>query len=295
MYARIEAVRKIERQHFIDTIYRLPLGKILVFGIKQAWAAFFGALLLAAIIITKYVELPWLSRYDWLFVFAILVQLGMLAFRLERPREVVTILVFHLVGLAMEVFKTSSLIGSWQYPEYAFFHVGNVPLFSGFMYATVGSYIARSWRVLELDFSHYPNRIYTALLAAAIYINFFSHHFAADIRIILFAAIIVLYAKTWVSYRLNIIRHRMPLLLGFVLISLFIWLAENIATFTKTWLYPNQTTGWHMVGVEKIGAWFLLMIISFILIDSLHYFYTVKQKNARSRIFYRRIKLYNDV
>jgi len=43
----------------------------------------------------------------------------------------------------------------------------------------------------------------------------------------------------------------MPLLLGLVLVSLFIWLSENIGTFTKTWLYPSQRLGWSMVSFEQ--------------------------------------------
>lgn len=257
----------------LDRVYTWPAGPVLVFGIKQAWAALFGGLLLIAIIVTKYIELPWLSRYDWLFLFAIIVQIGMLVFRLERPREVLTILVFHFVGLAMEIFKTSSLIGSWEYPDYAFFHVAGVPLFSGFMYAAVGSYIARAWRVLELEFHDYPKRLYTVLLGAAIYVNFFSHHFAPDIRWLLFGIVAVLYAHTTVSFRLSKHTHTMPLLLGFVLIALFIWLAENIGTFTRTWLYPSQVLKWHFVSLNKLGAWLLLMIVSFIMIDLLHYMY----------------------
>lgn len=267
-------------QHILDQIYTWPMGTFLVFGIKQAWAALFGGLLLCAIIFTKLVELPWLSRYDWLFVLAILIQIGMLVFRLERPREVLTILVFHFVGLAMEMFKTSSFIGSWEYPGYAFFHVAGVPLFSGFMYAAVGSYIARSWRVLELEFHNYPRRIYTVLLGVAIYVNFFSHHFAPDLRWVLFAIIVLLYARTTVSYRLLTRIHRLPLLLAFVLIAFFIWLAENIGTITKTWLYPSQVVQWHFVSVHKLGAWVLLMIISFIMIDLLHYMYRCWSKQT---------------
>lgn len=262
-----------KRQRFLDRIQALPLGSFLVFGIKQAWAALFGGLLLGAIILTKLVELPWLGRYDWLFIIAIIIQIGMLAFRLEQPREVLTILVFHLVGLAMEVYKTSNLIGSWQYPETAFFHVAGVPLFSGFMYAAVGSYIARAWRVLELEFSGYPRRLYTLLLAVAIYVNFFSHHFAPDLRWLLFAVTALLYGRTIVAYRLNSHIHRMPILLGFVLIASFIWLAENIGTITKTWLYPSQVDHWHLVSAQKLVSWFLLMIISFIMVDLLHYAY----------------------
>lgn len=265
-------------QHTLDHIERWPLGKLWVFAIKQAWAAIFGGLMLAAIVFTHFVDLPWLARADWLFLFAITVQIILLLTRLEKPHEVITILVFHLVGLGMEIFKTSNMIGSWSYPGDAFFRVGNVPLYSGFMYAAVGSYIARSWRVLELEFTPYPRRLYTVLFALAVYINFFSHHFAPDIRLVLFAIAALLYGRTWVTYRLHTKQHRMPLLLGFVFIALFIWLAENIATFSRAWLYADQLQTWHVVSLQKIGSWFLLMIISFIMIDLLHHIRTRRSR-----------------
>jgi uncharacterized membrane protein YoaT (DUF817 family) len=59
----------------------------------------------------------------------------------------------------------------------------------------------------------------------------------------------------------------MPLLLGLVLVSGFIWLSENIGTFTKIWLYPSQRHGWSMVSVDKLGSWFLLLIISYTLVS----------------------------
>ena len=84
------------------------------------------------------------------------------------------------------------------------------------------------------------------------------------------AAAAVLYARTWVHYRVFRYRLRMPLLLGFVLVSLFIWFAENIGTWSSAWIYPSQEDGWHLVGLEKLGAWFLLMIISFVLVTLVH-------------------------
>ena len=58
----------------------------------------------------------------------------------------------------------------------------------------------------------------------------------------------------------------MPLLLAFGLTALFIWLAENLATFSHAWLYPAQRDGWRLVAPEKLGSWLLLAIISFILV-----------------------------
>ncbi len=233
--------------------------------------------MLLALIVTTYLPLPWLGRYDWLFLIAIAIQLTMLATGLERPHEVITIMTFHLVGLGMELFKTSSTIASWSYPGYAFFHAGHVPLFSGFMYAAVGSYIARSWRVFDLKFSSYPNRLATFLLALAIYINFFTHHYIVDIRYLLFGVILYLYGRVMVSYKLNFRVHRMPIVLGFVLIAFFIWLAENIATYARIWIYPNQLSHWRLVDISKLGSWLLLMIISFILVDLLQYLRTKYQ------------------
>lgn len=272
----------MSRTQLLTKLGKGPLGSFLAFGIKEAWAALFGGLMLAALIITTYIDLPWLSQYDWLFLIAIGIQAFMLLARLEKPHEVITIVLFHLVGLGMELFKTSGHIGSWSYPGEAFFRLGGVPLFSGFMYAAVGSYIARSWRVFELKFSHYPNRLATAALAIAIYVNFFTHHFFYDIRYILFAAVIVLYARTWVSYTVNKKTRRMPLLLSFVLIAFFIWVAENIGTYTSVWLYPEQYEIWKLVGLEKLGSWLLLMVISFIMVDLLHYIRSQRQhKNVQ--------------
>jgi uncharacterized membrane protein YoaT (DUF817 family) len=50
------------------------------------------------------------------------------------------------------------------------------------------------------------------------------------------------------------------------LVALFIWLAENVGTATKTWLYPGQKNGWELVSFTKLGSWFLLLIISYTLV-----------------------------
>jgi uncharacterized membrane protein YoaT (DUF817 family) len=246
------------------------LVEFAVFGLKQAWACLFGGTLLALIIATKYL---WphdaaLARYDFLFLAALALQVGLLAGRLETLGEAKVILIFHVVGTAMEIFKTGA--GSWIYPEENLFRIGGVPLFSGFMYAAVGSYIARITRIFDLRYTGYPPLWTTALLAVAIYVNFFSHHFVADIRIVLFAATAVLFLRTVVHFRVFRFRHRMPLLLGFLLVALFIWVAENIGTWSRAWIYPGQADGWTPVSIAKLGAWYLLMIISFVLVTFVH-------------------------
>ncbi|MEL6830740.1 MAG: DUF817 domain-containing protein [Pseudomonadota bacterium] len=242
------------------------LTEFLVFGVKQAWACLFGGLLLFAILMTSSfwpTNAP-MARYDALFVFAVSIQALFLVTRLERPQEAVVILVFHLVGTAMEVFKTD--VGSWVYPEENVLRIGGVPLFSGFMYAAVGSYLARATRVFDFTWDHYPNRLATLGLSVLIYVNFFSHHWIYDFRWWLFAIAGLLFWRTHVHFRVWRWRHQMPLLIGFLLISVFLWIAENIGTYTRTWLYPEQTSSWQLVSLSKMGSWYLLMIISWVLV-----------------------------
>ena len=148
--------------------------------------------------------------------------------------------------------------------------IGGVPLFSGFMYASVGSYLARISRIFDMRYTSYPPLWTTLLLAAAIYINFFAHHFVVDLRYALFAATALLYLRTVVHYRVFRFRHRMPLLVGFLLVALFIWFAENIGTWSRAWIYPGQADAWTPVSIQKLGAWYLLMIISFVLVTLVH-------------------------
>ena len=81
---------------------------------------------------------------------------------------------------------------------------------------------------------------------------------------------LLLYLRTWVYYRPFRVHRRMPLLFGWLLVALFIWFAENIGTFAHAWSYPSQQGGWHMVPLSKLGAWYLLMIISFTLVSLVH-------------------------
>ncbi|ALR21620.1 DUF817 domain-containing protein [Sphingobium baderi] len=244
--------------------------EFLLFGFKQGWACLFGGLMLALLLGTHlfYPAHAPLHRYDFLTLAALAIQVAMLALRLETAREALVICAFHVIGTIMELFKTSA--GSWIYPEHSILHIGTVPLFSGFMYAAVGSYIARIWRIFDFSFSHYPPIWTTVLLAAAIYINFFAHHWLPDVRLALFAAAILLFARTTIWFTPWREARRMPLLLGFLLVALFIWFAENIGTFANAWAYPDQRHGWHMVSLAKLGSWYLLMIISFVLISLIH-------------------------
>ncbi|MEV4489925.1 DUF817 domain-containing protein [Micromonospora coxensis] len=258
---------------FRAVLTRLPrrgaagwLIEFAVFGLKQAWACVFGAAMLAVILAAHlwYPRDAALARNDVLTLAAVAIQIAMVAGRLETLRELRVVILFHLVGTAMEVFKTH--VGSWSYESDGVLRLGGVPLFSGFMYAAVGSYMVRVNRLFDLRFARYPKRWMTAVVAAAIYANFFTNHYVHDVRWLLIAVVALVFGRCVMHFRIFRLRWRMPLLLAFLLVAFFIWLAENIATWSNAWLYPSQLGGWHLVSPEKLASWFLLMIISVVLV-----------------------------
>jgi uncharacterized membrane protein YoaT (DUF817 family) len=258
----------IVRPWFAATPIRRGVFELVVFGLKQAWACLFGALMLGLIVVSHFVWRPeWpIHRYDFLTVSAVAIQAAMLRFKLEEPDEALVILVFHGLGTLMELFKTAQ--GSWIYPEASLFHLGGVPLFSGFMYASIGSYIARIWRLFDVRFEAYPPVWTTWALAVAAYVNFFTHHFAPDVRGALFLGCALLFGRTVFHFRPDRVWRRMPMLLGLALVALFIWIAENLGTFASAWIYPAQRHGWTPVPLSKLGAWGLLMMLSFVLVSA---------------------------
>lgn len=245
---------------------RAWLVEFAVFVLKQAWACIFGIALLLVIVAARlwYPDDALLARNDALTIAAVLIQVAMIAGRLETGRELWVIVLFHITGTVMELFKTD--VGSWSYAAEGVLRIGGVPLFSGFMYAAVGSYMVRVYRLHDLRFDRYPRRWLTAVLAAAIYLNFFTHHFWWDARWLLIIAVIALWLPTVMHARVWRRTIRMPLLAIFAGVALFIWAAENIATWAGAWLYPDQLDGWQPVSLSKISSWFLLMIISVVLV-----------------------------
>jgi uncharacterized membrane protein YoaT (DUF817 family) len=250
---------------------RTRLGRwafeFLMFGLKQGWACLFGGIMVALLFGSALVwpqQAP-IARYDFLVIAALAVQAAMLVFRLESFAEARVILVFHLVGTVMEIFKTH--VGSWEYPEASLLRIAGVPLFSGFMYASVGSYIARVWRIFDIRFSHYPRPWTTWLLAGAIYLNFFTNHWLWDARVLLFGATALIFWRTWFWFTPDRAERGLPALLGFGLVGLFIWFAENIGTYSRAWIYPSQHHGWAPVSISKLSSWYLLMIISYVLVS----------------------------
>lgn len=239
------------------------------FGIKNARACLFVGLFFVAMFSVPRDGFMFLPRYDVLLVVALAIQAWMVWSRLETLDEVRAITLFHLIGFALEVFKTSSGIKSWTYPDFAFTKVLGVPLFAGFMYAGVGSFMIQAWRLFGLRVAHHPPYWMSTAIAVLIYANFFTHHYIGDYRWYLAACALGLYARCTVTYRALDVERRMPLLLAFILIGFFIWLAENISTFLGVWKYPNQLGAWSMVHVGKWSSWSLLVVMTFTIIANL--------------------------
>lgn len=249
-------------------------NEFLIFGLKQARAAIFAGSFFLLLFASNHIPLFGFARYDFLFVAAVLIQVVLYLTRLETKDEVKVIFLFHVIGLVLELYKTSPVVGSWSYPEEGFFKIATVPLYSGFMYAAVGSYISQSWKVMKLEIKNHPSYILSSLLCFAIYVNFFTNHFFYDVRFVLIPLVFALFWKSKVFFTVTDKRRWMPLSVGFLLIAFFIWIAENISTYLGAWQYPDQVHVWSVVSTSKITSWFLMVIISFIIVASLKHLKT---------------------
>jgi uncharacterized membrane protein YoaT (DUF817 family) len=223
--------------------------------------AFAAALLGGMAASTLLPPLP-VARYDLLLAYGVLLTAAGYLLRWETRREVAVVAACHVLGFAFEVVKVR--VGSWSYPEPGLAKIAGVPLYGGFMYAAVGSYVCRAWRLFDLTLTGYRPRA-TALVAVGLYVNFLSHHWLPDLRWPLGALLLAATAGTWVHYTIGGRRLRMPLALSFALIGFFLWLAENIATYLGAWRYPDQLHGWEPVSVSKWVSWALLISVTFVI------------------------------
>ena len=239
-----------------------------IFVVTQLRCLVFAMLIFAAMAVTDLVDTG-IGRYDLLLACGLAITAVLWWTGYETTREVGVIFAFHVLGLALELFKVSQ--GSWNYPDDGVTMVGGVPLYSGFMYAAVGSYLCQAWRRFDLRITGYRAGTMTALAVAA-YANFFTHHWIWDLRWVIATLFVVAMWDTWVHYSLGETRLRMPLAIAFVLIGFFLWLAENAGTFLGAWTYPDQEAFWQAVHMGKLGSWALLVTLSFVIVASLKQF-----------------------
>jgi len=260
--------RRIKEAASPRAVLRAGAAELWAFGVKNALSCVFPAFVFGMLAITKTAGGLPIARYDLLFLSCVAFQALMVATRLETRDELKVICVFHALGLGLELFKVH--VGSWSYPDPAAFSVGGVPLFSGFMYASVASYMIQAWRRFDLALVGWPRRRVVVPIGAAIYANFFAHHVLPDLRWAL-AAIVV--AATWrTEVRFQAIRGRVRSMrapVAFLCIGLFVWFAENIATFFGAWVYPHQKGEWSPVHLMKLSSWALLVIVTFLIVAEL--------------------------
>ena len=236
------------------------------FALKNARSCLFPLFIFAMLALSQVVALP-VARYDFLLAACLGMQALMLVTGLETRDELKVITLFHLLGLALELFKVH--VGSWSYPEAAFFKVWDVPLYSGFMYASVASFMIQAWRWFGLRFLRWPPAWLVVPLGALIYLNFFTNAVLPDIRFVLIAAVLVVFGRSWVAFTPVSTERRLPVVLVFVLIGTFVWFAENVSTFLGAWQYPDQQDGWRIVSLHKLSSWALLVIVSLMIVVQL--------------------------
>lgn len=227
-------------------------------------ACTFPFTLVALIGLTKVVHVPGIARYDLLFLLGVIVQLLMVKFRLETWKDAAVVGVFHLLGLALEVYKVNH--GSWSYPEPSLLAVAGAPLYSGFMHGSVASFMCLAWRQFSLRSSGWPPAWATFSTAAVVYAQFFYPSWPMVVRIAMLALVYAVFAKTSVHFSTRQGRWQIPMPLAFGCIGTMIWVAENIATYLGAWQYPYQADGWVPVHWGKTVSWTLLMMVSLVLV-----------------------------
>lgn len=248
---------------------RLPeRGKRLRFLASFVWleaqACAFPFALVALLALTRAVELPWIARYDWMFVFCVLIQLVMVALRIETWRDAAVVGLFHLLGMGLELYKVSN--GSWSYPGESLLAVGPVPLYAGFMYGSVASFMALAWRKHRLHPEGWPPTPAALLVGVLIYLQFFVPTWSIASRIAMVIVVAFAFRRCTVHFDCAGDRYWIPMPLAFLLIGSMIYVAENIATFLGAWSYPYQAEGWVPVHGAKLFSWVLLMTVSLIVV-----------------------------
>lgn len=125
-----------------------PLVQLLHFGYHQAMSCIFPVAIFGTLALSSVLEVPFINRYDAILIILLIVQYLMYRSGLETLDEIKVICIFHCIGLLLEIYKVR--MGSWSYPEPGVTKLLGVPLYSGFMYASVASYMCQIWRRLKM-------------------------------------------------------------------------------------------------------------------------------------------------
>ncbi len=239
---------------------RDAFAQLVGFARTQIISAAFAILIIAGLFLTAVVPVG-LDRYDFMLVLCVLAQIVFVAKGWETRRELLAICIFHVLGLCLELYKVSH--GSWSYPGQGF-KIGGVPIYSGFMYASVASYLMQAWRRHRMTVENFPAWPWVGMIAAAIYANFFLARHFGDVRWILAAFVFLSFGRSYVHVDAGQGRWRVNLLFGFLGLGTWVWIAEHVCTRLGAWQYPNQAHGWTWVDAGKWSSWCLLVVISFL-------------------------------
>lgn len=248
---------------------RLPgKGQRLKFLMSFVWieaqACTFPFALIGLLALTRVVEIPWFPRNDWLFILCVLIQVAMVVTKLESIRDAMVVALFHLLGMGLELYKVQQ--GSWSYPGEAHLHIGPVPLYAGFMYGSVASFMCLAWKKHDLRASDWPTLGTTIPFALVVYAQFFVPVWPMAARLVMVAVTVWLFRKSLVHFSAAGQRWHIPMPLAFALIGTMIYIAENIGTALGAWLYPHQLNGWQPVHPTKLLSWILLMTVSLVIV-----------------------------
>lgn len=232
-----------------------------MFVLKHLWAGLFAGVLMIAMALSSVIwPDDWIvTRYDALFLVAVITQGLFFAYKLESLDEAWALVVFSSLGLCLEFFNTAQ--GNWAYPEGGLFTFAHVPLFVGFLYASVGICILRMIRIFEMQFTPFPPYWMALGFAALIYANFFTQHLWFDIRFALFIGTVLMFGRTRIRFRSGGRDLWMPMLLSLFLSAVGVWGGENLGTLTGTWLYNGQSQG-EPVSFATLGSWYLFLCVA---------------------------------
>ncbi|MHC5225742.1 DUF817 family protein [Ignatzschineria sp. LJL83] len=243
---------------------------MLDFSMKQINSCIFGISILLLIVLTSWIypQNAVLSRYDFLTLSAVVIQLLFVLCKIETLRESGMIFIFHILGMSMEIFKVK--MGSWSYEHEGFLYLYEVPLITGFMYASVGSYILRFQRNFQCQFTNFPHYYAILIIASLAYVNFVTHHYVSDLRWIIFVLSVLIFRKTMISFKLTVGTIKVPFLGILFSIGILLWIAENIGTYYAVWSYPHQANLWQIVSPQKIISWYLLILTALAIVYKLY-------------------------
>lgn len=96
------------------------------FGLKQFRSAIFGITIILSLIVTTFIKIPHLARYDTLLICVLVIQVILLVSKYERIYDLIPIMVFHILGMILEIFKVRH--GSWSYPDAGIFKIMDVQI-----------------------------------------------------------------------------------------------------------------------------------------------------------------------